>query len=131
MPCAMMLCNTACLLHVMHSSCIAPYCMLVSSHKLLDVLQRADLEAAQLYDDFVASFGGEEEKKRPKAFVTGGTIQPGSKPTAGNQPCSLPPVSPSLHTLRTNIYAQHLRCAVCVCWPRQLCSQTLCRQLPS
>ncbi len=58
-------------------------CRLVGCDDALLLLQRADLEAAQLYDDFVASFGGEEEKKRPQAFVTGGTIQPGSRPTAG------------------------------------------------
>ena len=40
------------------------------------ILQRAEAEAAKLYEDFVESFGeGEEEEK---SFVKGETIQPGS-----------------------------------------------------
>jgi hypothetical protein len=47
------------------------------------LLQRADLEAAAVYDDFVAEFGGEAERRKPPAFVTGETIQPGSRPSLG------------------------------------------------
>mmetsp|Transcript_16329 Transcript_16329/g.48953 ORF Transcript_16329/g.48953 Transcript_16329/m.48953 type:complete len:1001 (+) Transcript_16329:302-3304(+) len=42
--------------------------------------KRADLEAAKLYDDFVESFGGDGPAQT--SFVTGGTIQPGSRPSA-------------------------------------------------
>jgi hypothetical protein len=46
-------------------------------------LQRDDEEAAKVYEEFVAAFAGEGEEKKgkekgPKAFVRGGTIQPGS-----------------------------------------------------
>lgn len=45
--------------------------------------QRADIEAAKLYDDFVESFGGDDAPAKKQSFVTGGTIEPGSRPGAG------------------------------------------------
>lgn len=53
-------------------------------------VQRADFEAAQVYDDFVAEFGGDADRRKPTtAFVTGGTIQPGSRPSSGeSEVCS-------------------------------------------
>ena len=51
------------------------------------MLQRADEESAKLYEEFAASFGTSEAEKQPgsSAFVRGGTIQPGSRPSAGPQ----------------------------------------------
>ncbi len=49
--------------------------------------QRADAEAAKLYEEFVESFGdaGQAEgKTEPRAFVRGGTIQPGSSAAAAS-----------------------------------------------
>ena len=49
-------------------------------------MQRADAEAAKLYEEFVESFGdggGDGEGgAAPRAFVRGGTIQPGSSAAA-------------------------------------------------
>ena len=50
-------------------------------------MQRADAEAAKLYEEFVQSFGdgggdGEGGAAAPRAFVRGGTIQPGSSAAA-------------------------------------------------
>lgn len=47
--------------------------------------QRADAEAAKVYEEFVQSFGDaneSESKSAPRAFVRGGTIQPGSSAAA-------------------------------------------------
>ncbi|KAK9824009.1 hypothetical protein WJX72_006933 [[Myrmecia] bisecta] len=44
--------------------------------------KRADEEAAKLYDEFVESFGNAGREEGPKAFVRGGTIQPGSSAAA-------------------------------------------------
>jgi len=43
--------------------------------------QRADEEAAKIYEEFVESFKTEEEEdnRGVKAFVRGGTVQPGSR----------------------------------------------------
>ena len=41
-------------------------------------MQRADAEAAKVYEEFVDSFA---EDTDDKSFVRGGTIQPGSAPT--------------------------------------------------
>ena len=46
-------------------------------------MQRADAEAAKLYEEFAASFSSEPEKPDGRSFVRGGTIQPGSRPSAG------------------------------------------------
>ncbi|KAK9825189.1 hypothetical protein WJX81_005170 [Elliptochloris bilobata] len=57
-------------------------------HKELeeDKKRRADAEAAKLYEEFVQSFGdggeGEGGGAAPRAFVRGGTIQPGSSAAA-------------------------------------------------
>ncbi len=42
--------------------------------------QKEEAEAAKLYEEFVESFGDAkpEESSGPKAFLRGGTIQPGS-----------------------------------------------------
>lgn len=49
--------------------------------------QRENEEAAKLYEEFVESFGASEHQadKGPKAFVRGGTIQPGSAPSAAGK----------------------------------------------
>ena len=49
----------------------------------LDVflLQKADEEAAKLYEDFVESFAEDPAEKGPKAFVRGEVIQPGQRPS--------------------------------------------------
>lgn len=47
--------------------------------------QRADAEAAKVYEEFVQSFGDaneSESKSAPRAFVRGGTIQPGTSAAA-------------------------------------------------
>jgi len=46
-------------------------------------VQRADEEAAKLYEEFAASFSSEPDKPDGRSFVRGGTIQPGSRPSAG------------------------------------------------
>ncbi len=56
--------------------------------------QRADAEAAKLYEEFVESFGdaGQAEgKTEPRAFVRGGTIQPGSSAAAAIAAGAPPP----------------------------------------
>ncbi|GAB4814277.1 hypothetical protein N2152v2_001323 [Parachlorella kessleri] len=62
--------------------------------------KRDDEEAAKVYEEFVAAFSGEEKKEKggPKAFVRGGTIQPGSSAPAvkkqggkGYVPSFMPP----------------------------------------
>jgi U2-associated protein SR140 len=55
-------------------------------------LQKADEEAAKIYEEFVESFKSEEEPTRDapgvKAFVHGGVAMPGSRqPEAGTDPC--------------------------------------------
>ena len=54
--------------------------------KAFPAVQRADAEAAKLYEEFVESFGdgaGDGEGgAAPRAFVRGGTIQPGSSAAA-------------------------------------------------
>ena len=48
-------------------------------------VQRAEEEAAKLYEDFVESFGEkEEDAAASKSFVRGGTIQPGSSTAAAS-----------------------------------------------
>ena len=44
-------------------------------------LQKADAEAAKLYEDFVESFAEDPADKGPKAFVRGEVIQPGQRPS--------------------------------------------------
>ena len=44
------------------------------------MLQKADAEAAKLYEDFVESFAEDPAEKGPKAFVRGEVIQPGQRP---------------------------------------------------
>ena len=62
------------------------------SYYLVIDLQRADAEAAKLYEEFAASFGSEEpEAAGGRSFVRGGTIQPGSRPSAGTCLWSSPP----------------------------------------
>lgn len=46
-------------------------------HKALLGVQRAEAEAAKVYEEFVDSFADAPEEK---SFVRGGTIQPGSLP---------------------------------------------------
>ena len=49
----------------------------------MDSVQRAEEEAAKLYEDFVESFGEkEEDAAASKSFVRGGTIQPSSSAAA-------------------------------------------------
>ena len=57
------------------------------------LLQRAEAEAAKLYEDFVESFGeGDEEDK---SFVKGETIQPNSSfQNSGNEFHQMQPVPP-------------------------------------
>ncbi|GMH42641.1 hypothetical protein BSKO_10560 [Bryopsis sp. KO-2023] len=43
-----------------------------------DKKRRAKEEEARLYEDFVESFRGEDDKPGPKAFVRGGTMMPGT-----------------------------------------------------
>ena len=45
------------------------------------ILQKADAEAAKLYEDFVESFAEDPADKGPKAFVRGEVIQPGQRPS--------------------------------------------------
>jgi len=45
------------------------------------VVQKADAEAAKLYEDFVESFAEDPAEKGPKAFVRGEVIQPGQRPS--------------------------------------------------
>jgi len=45
------------------------------------MLQKADAEAAKLYEDFVESFAEDPAEKGPKAFVRGEVIQPGQRPS--------------------------------------------------
>lgn len=51
--------------------------------------QRAEAEAAALYDEFVASF--EADEGGAKTFVHGETIQPGSSASASASKAALPP----------------------------------------
>ena len=43
------------------------------------VAQRADAEAAKLYEEFVESFQAEEEPGGVKAFVRGEIVEPGTR----------------------------------------------------
>lgn len=55
------------------------------------VVQREDAESAKLFEEFAASFGtSEAEAPGSSAFVRGGTIQPGSRPSAGQRRISRP-----------------------------------------
>jgi hypothetical protein len=45
------------------------------------MVQKADAEAAKLYEDFVESFAEDPAEKGPKAFVRGEVIQPGQRPS--------------------------------------------------
>ncbi len=49
-------------------------------------LQKADEEAAKVYEEFVESFKTEEPSRKSGGFVRGGTVLPGSKPTDGAAP---------------------------------------------
>lgn len=44
--------------------------------------QRLDEEAAQVYEEFVTSFDGGSAQPGPKAFVRGGVVEPGSRPSS-------------------------------------------------
>ncbi len=49
-------------------------------------MQKADEEAAKVYEEFVESFKSENDGGRqPKQFVRGGTVLPGSKPSEGER----------------------------------------------
>ena len=44
--------------------------------------QRLDEEAAQVYEEFVTSFDAGGAQAGPKAFVRGGVVEPGSRPSS-------------------------------------------------
>lgn len=46
------------------------------------LLQRLEEEAAQVYEEFVAAFNGDSPQVGTKAFVRGGVVEPGSRPSA-------------------------------------------------
>ena len=61
--------------------------------------KRADAEAAQVYEEFVASFGADDAVPGNKGFVRGGVVEPGSRPSA--DPIGELPLSFAIRLLRT------------------------------
>lgn len=64
------------------------------------ILQKADAEAAKLYEDFVESFAEDPAEKGPKAFVRGEVIQPGQRPSDSGVTRSLSLLKSAGHTAK-------------------------------
>ena len=61
--------------------------------------RRADAEAAQVYEDFVASFNSDDAVPGGKTFVRGGVVEPGSRPSSEPVGRCSPPLKILLHSI--------------------------------